>query len=68
LILAGDLNFTLNSNEIWGLAALIDPLSLYFKELFDNSSLVDVALAELAPTWRNGSIAKDLIDFLWRRI
>jgi hypothetical protein len=37
LIMAGDMNFTLNSDEIWGLAALTDPLAVFFKDLFDNS-------------------------------
>jgi hypothetical protein len=68
MILAGDLNFTLNTYEIWGIAALTDPLTLFFKDLFDNSPLVDVALAELVPTWCNGrlgdsSIAKRLDRF-----
>lgn len=56
LILARDLNFTFNSNVIWGPTALTDPLALFFKDLFDNTSLVDVAPAELVPTWRNGKI------------
>jgi hypothetical protein len=53
LILAGDLNFTLNSDEIWGTTTLLDPLAPFFKDLFDNSPLVDVAPTELVPTWRN---------------
>jgi hypothetical protein len=40
----------------------------FFKDLFDNSPLVDVAPTELVPTWRNGrlgdsSIAKRLDRF-----
>jgi hypothetical protein len=47
---------------------LTDPLAIFFKDLFDNSSLVDVAPTELVPTWRNGrigdsSIAKRLDRF-----
>jgi hypothetical protein len=68
LILVRDLNFTLKSYEIWGLAAFTYPLAIFFKDLFDNSSLVDVAPTELVPMWRNGrigdsSIAKRLERF-----
>ena len=30
LLLAGDLNFTLTSTEVWGLKARLDPLASYF--------------------------------------
>jgi hypothetical protein len=50
LILARDLNFTLNIDEIWGSAATLDPLAPFFKDLFDYTPLVDVALIELVPT------------------
>ena len=30
LILGGDLNFTMNSSEIWGTKALVDPLATFF--------------------------------------
>jgi hypothetical protein len=68
LILAGDLNFTLNSDEIWGTTTLSDPLEVFFKDLFYNSPLVDVALTELVLTWCNGrmgvsSISKTLDNF-----
>jgi hypothetical protein len=78
LILARDLNFTFNSNVIWGPTALTNPLALFLKDLFDNTSLVDVAPDELVPTWRNGKIGdskigdwrllKDLKVFLLKRI
>jgi hypothetical protein len=54
LILAGDLNFSTRSDEVWGVGALIDPLVGFFKELFANNHLVDIQPAELVPTWRNG--------------
>jgi hypothetical protein len=62
LILAGDLNFTLNNDEIWGTTALMDPLAPFFKELFDDSPLVDVAPTELVPTWHNGRIGESSIS------
>jgi hypothetical protein len=54
LILAGDLNFTTSSEEVWGVGALMDPLAGFFKELFAKNILVDIQPAELVPTWRNG--------------
>ena len=53
LILAGDLNFTINIEEVWGEGALPDPLAAYFRTLFGKSNLVDVQPAELVPTWRD---------------
>jgi hypothetical protein len=43
LIMAGDLNFTLNAKEIWGTAISLDPLATFFKDLFANTPMVDVA-------------------------
>jgi hypothetical protein len=69
LILAGDLNLTTSSREIWGERARTDPLSDFYKHLFSKNSLVDLKPAELLPTWRNGragaaGIAKRLDRFL----
>jgi len=47
---------------MWGIAALLDPLAPFFKEIFDEYSLVDVASAELAPTWRNGRMGESSIS------
>jgi len=57
LILVGDLKFTLNTNEILGMEAMLDPLAQFFKDVFENTPLVDVAPTELVLTWckrRNG--------------
>jgi endonuclease/exonuclease/phosphatase family metal-dependent hydrolase len=54
LIMAGDMNFMTNSEEVWGVSALADPLVVFFKEFFSKNKLVDVAPAEVVPTWRNG--------------
>ena len=43
LILAGDLNFTLNASKIWGTRAQLDPLGPFFSKLFSDHHLVDVA-------------------------
>jgi hypothetical protein len=71
-LILGDLNFTLNSKEIWGTSALLDPLATFFKDLFANTPLVDVALTYMVPTWRNGrmgesSISKRLDKILYGR-
>jgi hypothetical protein len=42
LVLAGDLNFTLNSGETWGLSTLQDPLAEFFTTLFHSHGLVDI--------------------------
>ena len=51
LILAGDLNLTLNASEIWGNKVHIDPLGPFFTQLFSNYNLVDVAPPCAGPTW-----------------
>jgi hypothetical protein len=52
--MARDMNFTTNSEEVWGVSALADPLAVFFKEIFSKNKLVDVAPAEVVPTWKNG--------------
>jgi hypothetical protein len=62
LVLAGDLNFTLNSGEIWGVSSIQDPLADFFTTLFNSHGLVDFPPAILSPTWRNGRLGKDHIS------
>ena len=62
LILAGDLNLTLNASEIWGSKALPDPLGSFFSSLFSEHNLVDVAPPCAGPTWRNGRMGKEGIS------
>ena len=69
LILAGDLNFTLNASEVWGSKALLDPMGPYLSSLFYSHHLVDIAPSCAGPTWRNGrsgveGISKRLDHFL----
>ena len=62
LILAGDLNFTLNASEIWGSKLQLDPLGPFFSELFSDHHLVDVAPTGVGPTWRNGRMGEEGIS------
>ena len=50
LILASDLNLTLNASEIWGKKAQLDPLGPFFSKLFSDHQLVDVAPSYAGPT------------------
>jgi hypothetical protein len=62
LIVAGDLNFTTSAKEVWGVSALLDPLAVFFKEIFLKNQLVDIPPAEVVPTWRNGRIGVEEIS------
>ena len=62
LILAGDLNLTLNASEIWDIKAQLDPLGPFFSKLFSDHQLVDVAPPFAGPTWRNGRMGEDGIS------
>ena len=62
LILAGDLNFTLNASKIWGTKALPDPLGPFFSKLISDHLLVDVAPSCVGPTWRNGRTGEEGIS------
>jgi hypothetical protein len=53
LVLGGDLNFTMNKDEIWGRLGQEDKLSNYFLEKFEACNLVDVEPMVLRPTWFN---------------
>ena len=53
LIMMGDLNLTLQSDEIWGSAARLDPLSCFFNDRFSNLHMVDIRPCPLIPTWTN---------------
>ena len=53
LIICGDMNFTLFSNEVWGALAPLDPLASFLQDLFFRNNLVDIHLEKLIPTWKN---------------
>ena len=59
LILADDLNLTLNGSKIWGSKAQIDPLGPFFTKLFLDHQLADVAPSCAGPTWRNGRLGDE---------
>ena len=59
LLLAGDLNFTLSSSEIWGQKTRIDPLTSYFSQLISSNNLVDLCMNFPGPTWRNGQAGEE---------
>ena len=62
MVLAGDLNLTLNWSEVWGKKAHPDPLAPFFSHLFSSHQLVDIAPASIGPTWRNGRSGDDRIS------
>jgi len=69
LILGGDLNLTLSSDEHWDSSSLSASGINPFRDLFNAFNLIDIVPVKLAPTWRNGrrgteAIAKRLDRFL----
>ena len=53
LIICGDMNFTLFSNEVWGALAPLDLLGSFLQDLFFRNNLVDIHPKKLIPTWNN---------------
>jgi hypothetical protein len=60
LIMAGDFNIILSSEEAWGGArdGIIDD---YYRDLFSSKNLIDIKPTKLVPTWRNGHIGQGAI-------
>jgi hypothetical protein len=54
LILVGDLNITLSSDEVWGGSNSSGSLADYYKLLLQSKNLVDLRPDKVVPTWRNG--------------
>jgi hypothetical protein len=59
LIMAGDFNLVLNSEEAWGGA--YDGNDDYFRDLFSSNNLIDVKPSKVVPTWRNGRSGQQAI-------
>jgi hypothetical protein len=62
LVIVGDLNFTTSAEEVWGLSRHVDSLTGFFIALFLKNRFVDIMLAEVVPTWRNGRSGNDSIE------
>jgi hypothetical protein len=62
IILVGDLNLSTSSSKTWGKKATSDPLSVYFKSLFQRHSLIDVIPNKPLPTWKNGRASVESIS------
>jgi endonuclease/exonuclease/phosphatase family metal-dependent hydrolase len=59
LIMAGDFNLILNSEEAWGGArARIDD---YYSDVFSSKNLIDIKAPKMMPTWRNGRTGQQAI-------
>eukprot|EP00253_Pinus_taeda_P023722 PITA_23722 len=54
LVIAGDFNLTLHSNECWGPCRHHHPLAESFKNELLRHNLIDIAPCEMLPTWSNG--------------
>jgi hypothetical protein len=50
LILVGDLNLTCEAGDLWGEKVHMDPLSAFFKEIFNEARLIDLAPDVMVPT------------------
>ena len=50
LIIAGDLNLTVSTGEIWGGSAQEGPLAGFFKTFFQSKQLIDIQLEKIVPT------------------
>jgi hypothetical protein len=61
LILGGDLNITLSTDEQWGGAPSTGSGEKYFRDLFTNLNLIDIVPDRLVPTWRNGRSRSEAI-------
>lgn len=61
LIIAGDFNLTLNSNECWGYCRHLNTLAESFKIELLNHNIIDIAPREMRPTWTNDRTGRDYI-------
>ena len=50
LVLAGDLNLTLNCSKVWGKKERSDPLGPFFTQLFSSHQLIDISPDSAGPT------------------
>jgi exonuclease III len=62
LIIVGDMNLTLSSKEVWGGSSSVGFSDGFYKSLFQEKHLIDVAPGKIVPTWRNGWSGADRIS------
>lgn len=62
VILAGYLNFTLSSREIWSLSSRLYTLLEFFNNFFIEEGLFDVEPLVLSPAWSNGRMGVEGIS------
>lgn len=61
LIMAGDFNIILDSEEAWG-ATNTGFIDDFFKDLFSSKNIIDIKPSKLTPTWRNGRLGQHVIS------
>lgn len=61
LIIGGDLNITLSTDEHWGGNNSIVTNASFYNGLFTSKNLIDVLPCKIVPTWRNGRSGMDVI-------
>lgn len=61
LLIAGDLNAALKSEEVWGQGKLNNALADLINFEMLNRNMVDITLVVMKPTWTNGRVGKAYI-------
>jgi len=56
----GELNFTLNIEEVWGPTTRVNSQASYFVHKLEEGNLVDVEPI-IVPTWWNNKVGEDLV-------
>jgi len=61
LIIAGDLNCTIDFNEIWGCTRRVNVMANHIKDIILEHNLVDICPSSLIPSWDNRRLGKRYI-------
>ena len=62
LIIGGDLNFTINNDEIWGDFSQVDKMGEFFVQKLEPLNLIDAEPTILNPTRRNNKKGGDIVS------